>query len=222
MSTQQKILTKLIILLLCIICTNIAYAQTLLYKESTSEKDFIREIAIRKLENGYLVKTTTVNKDEMTYNTDASFSVLKWKYYNHENGTDISAERLENEIYITGQLNNKKYEKKLKIENLPWYQEWGLGLKSFIVSDKNSTSFLSLSQNNLKIYKFEAKRDKIEIINVNGKESESVYVKITFTGWMKIFGHQDKWFRKSDGTYIYGKEGGLTEPPTTIQLIEEK
>ena len=224
MSSQQKIFTKLIVLLIGILCTNITFAQTLLYKETTSGRDSNIETVINRVENGYLVKVINSNKDEMTYYTNASFSVLKWKYDNPENGTDISAGRSGNTISITGQFESRKYEEKLMIDHLPWYQDWGLGLKAFIASDKNSTCFWFINLHDLKKTKFEACKKKIEIIEVNGQEIESVYVKISLTGWMKVLWSGAMWFRKSDGTYVYSKmkEQGPTGPITIRQLIKEE
>ena len=96
---------------------------------------------INKLTNECIVKLTYPNyKIEHTFHTDSSFSVLKWEFYNLEKGSDISAERRGNRISITGQFNNKEYEKEFKIDDLPWYQSWGLGLKAFINSDNKSTA----------------------------------------------------------------------------------
>ena len=176
------------------------------------------------MENGYLIKTTTANRDEMTYYTDPFFSTLKWKYYNPESGTDISAERLENTIHITGQFKNKKYEEKIKIDNLPWYQDkdWGLGLKSFINSDKDSTLFWSIDQNSFRIAKFEAKKEKPEIIDINGQKTESIHVKLSLAGWMKVFwGGGEMWFRKSDGRLVLEKMNP-DDPNEITQLIEER
>ncbi len=226
MSTQQKIVTFLAMILFSGIGgAHITFGQALLYRETTEGKDFTREMTIDTLENGYLIKTTTVERDEMTYYTDPSFSFLKWEYHNPENGTDISAERLGNTIFITGQFKNEKYEGKLRIDDLPWYQDpsWGIGLRAFVNSDKNSTCFWAMNPNNLRIYKFEAKKEGIETIEVNGRGIESVYVRVTMAGWMKVMWHGDIWFRKSDGTYVFSKIGkGPRAPVTTVQLIREK
>lgn len=224
MSTQKKIITQLIIFLLCILYTNIAYTQTLIYKTIDSGKEFIIEIIVNKFDDGFLIKTTDSYKNEMTYNSDPLFSILKWEYYNSEKGIDISAKRSENTILLTGRRKNKKYEKKYKIGKLPWYQDWkwGLELKTFINSDKNSICFSTIDPDRLWTGRLEVKKEKIEMIELNGKMIETVHAKISIKGWKKIFwSGGDMWFRKSDGTFIFGKmDPG--DPQATIQLIKEE
>lgn len=223
MSTHQKVFTLFtVMLLLGIGGTSTTYAQTLSYHVTEPGKEHNEEIDIIKSKNGYLVKRITVGRSEMTYHTDPSFSVFSWKYSNLKNGTDISAIRSENMISIAGQLKNEKYEKEFKIDDLPWYQEWGLGLKAFIQSDKNSTRYWSIDPNKLRIATFEAKKKKIEIIKNNGEEIESIYVKISLTGFLKLFWSADMWFRRSDGTHVYSRmKRGPVGPIMTVQLIKE-
>ncbi len=210
-------------LILSALSIGAVFAATLIYKETTSEKDFNREIEVGKTDNGYLVKTVYGTKDEMTIYTDPSFSVVKLKCYNPDNGTDITAERYGNAISVSGRFNNKRHDDKLKIDDLPWCQEVSLGLKSFIVSDKKTTQFWLMNPENFKATKFELNKEKTETIDVGDQKIESVHVKMTFTGFMKPFWSGNMWFRKSDGTYIFSKfTTGPGKPVTTTSLLEEK
>ena len=128
---------------------------------------------------------------------------LKWNYEDPANGTDIFAERIGNSISITGQYKNEEYEDQLEVDNDPWYQDWGLGLQAFITSDNATTTFWSMSSNDLKkITKFEVYKEKIEKLQINGEKIETVYVKISLPGALKLFWSGDMWFRKSDGTSV--------------------
>jgi hypothetical protein len=224
MTAKQKIFSILIILLIGSMCTKITFAQTLLYKITTSNKEFNRKTVITKLDNGYLIKTSNLlNKDESTYSTDLSFSIIQWNFHSSEKGANIFAKRMDNIIFVTGQIKDKQINEKIEIDNLPWYQEWGWGLRAHIISNKEPIRFWTLNSNFQQIAKFEAKKEKPETIELNGQKIESVYVKIRLTGVMKLLWSGDMWFRKSDGVFLYSKmKDGSTGPITIMQLINER
>lgn len=110
----------------------------------------------------------------------------------------------------------------IKISNLPWYQDWGLQLKEFIVSDKKSTEFWTIEPGKWRAGKFEIKKENVELIEINNQDVETIHTKISLAGWMmKMFWSGDIWFRKSDGIHIYSK----TDPDDTkkyTQFVEER
>ena len=226
MTLKLKISSLLIIFIIIIasICIKTAYAQTFIYKTTISKKEFNRKTVISKSDNGYIIKTSkSLNKDESTYSTDLSFAILQWDLHNSEKGADISAKRTENMIFITGQNGDKQINEKIEIDNSPWYQEWGWGLRTYIVSGKDTIRFWSLNSDFQQAMKFEAKKEKQETIELNGRKVESVYVKIRLTGAMKFLWSADMWFRKSDGAFLYSKmKNGLTGPVIIMQLIDER
>jgi hypothetical protein len=96
-----------------------------------------------------------------------------------------------------------------------------LGLKPFIISGKDTTRFWSIDPDKLRIAKFEAKKDKIETIDMNGQKIESTCVKLSLAGWMKAFWSGGvMWFRNSDGIQILSKMDSKT-PEDKTQLVQE-
>lgn len=205
-------------------CVKFTYAQTFIYKITVSDRESNRKTVISKSDNGYIIKTTnSLNNDESTYSTDLSFSVLQWDFHSPEKGADISAKRTESMIFVRGQIRDKQINEKLEIDDSPWYQEWGWGLRTHIVSGKDTIHFWSLNSNFQEVVKFEAKKEKQETIELNGRKIESVYVKIRLTGATKFLWSADMWFRKSDGAFLYSKmKPGLTRPIIIMQLINER
>jgi hypothetical protein len=127
------------------------------------------------------MKMINPNREGMLCQTDPSFEVLQWEYRNSETGTDIIAERSGDVIYITGRHRNKKYKKKFRIDSEPWFQSLGLGLKAFAVSDEDSICFWLIDPCALKPAKFEATKEKTEKPDVDGQETESIYIKLSLT-----------------------------------------
>ncbi len=225
MFIKQKFFITFVSSALCVFFSGILYAETLMYKETTSGNDIDIKITINKLENEYLVKTSSVvNNDEMIYNTDLSLSVIRWKYYKPDNGTDVILARSGKSISIMGRHKNKKIENKIEVDDLPWYEACflGMGFKDFIASEKNTIDFLAMNPEDLKIYKYELKKERTETIEINGQKVESVYAKISLTGFLKLFWSGEMWFRKSDGVFILSKmTKGPGAPVSTMKLIEE-
>jgi hypothetical protein len=222
MHLRKKSVILVLAVIFCIICAGSVFAQTLVYKNIISGKEFNSESVTTKADNGYAVKiTNSSNKTESIFNTDTAFSNLKWKCTNPEEGTDFVAERSGNVIMLSGSFKNKKVEEKYKIDEIAWYQDWGLGLKSFINSDKDSTLFWSIDPNKLRIAKFEAKKEKTEKVPVNGQDIETVYVKANLTGFLKLFWSGEMWFKKTNGTAVIYKMNPK-DPKDISQLLEEK
>lgn len=224
MTAKQKIFPIVIIFLIGSLCPKITYAQTLIYRITTSNKEANRKTVITKLSDGYLIKTSnSLNKDESTYSTDFSFSILHWNFQSLERGVNVSAKRMDNIIFVTGQIKDNQINEKFEIDNLPWYQEWGWGLRPNIISNKDTVRFWTLNSDFQQIAKFEAKKEKPETIELNGQKIESLYVKIRLTGVRKLLWSGDMWFRKSDGAFLYSKmKNGPTGPITIMQLINER
>ncbi len=172
MNAKQKKCSILVFLLIGLLCTKAGYAETLLYKITASDKESDRKTVISKVENGYLVKSSnSLNKDESTFRTDLSFSILEWNLRSPGRGINVSAKRMNNIISVTGQIRDKQINEKFEIDSLPWYQEWGWGLRTHIISEKDTLPFWSLNSNFQQIAKFEAKKEKPEMFDLNGGRS---------------------------------------------------
>ena len=60
------------------------------------------------------------------------------------------------------------------------------------------------------------------MIDMNGQQKESMRVKLSLVGWIKMFwSGGNMWFREADGSLLYSKMDP-DEPQEYIQLIEEK
>ena len=146
MKIQQKILAVVLIILLNLGVLGATSAETLTYKAARSGKESFRKAKIEKTGKSYVITLTdSLNDTQNTFETDQSLSLLKWRSERSEEGTDITAVREGNRISITGMFKNEDYEKEFRINDSPWYQDWGLGLRFFINSDNDTTRFWSMT-----------------------------------------------------------------------------
>lgn len=214
--------TLLITGLMIIVFGSVAYGETLSYKSTTGKQVEYEETVIFPSNGGYLLKTGSESAGMVCY-TDAKYNTLTWENRNEQNGMNIVVKRVENTLEAKGIYKGKPYEKKFKIDGEPWYQDWGLGLKAFVVSDQASAAFWSIEPNQLRVTKFKAVKGELMKIMVNGRETEALYVKVTLTGFAAVFWQAEFWFRPSDGRLLLTKMArGMGVPITTTELVEEK
>ena len=224
MSTYHKLITvAAVFLLLALGGINPVFGKTLVYKEVTSDKNITTEVITNKLKNGYEIKKIQSDKYDATIYTDASFSTLKIDMYRPGDGT-VLAERRGDKVFITINPNGKdgisKQEAKIS-SDLPWYQDWGLQLKAFIVSDKETTEFWSLGPKKWRAGKYIIKKENVELLEINNQKVEAIHAKVTLSGWKKKLWSGDMWFRKSDGIFLLSKMNPFSSKDY-IQFVEEK
>ncbi len=224
MSTPKKIFTVVAIILFLVVGgTSVTFGKTLVYKEVSSDKNITTEVIINELKNGYEIKKVASDKYEETTYTDQSFSTLKIDMYHPEHGT-VLAERRGDKVFITINPKGKDgiSKKEVKISSdLPWYQDWGLQLKSFIMSDNISTEFWSMEPGKWRAGKFEIRKENIEVIEINGQKIEAIHAKASLSGWRKMLWSGDMWFRKSDCIFLLSKMNPMNSK-NHKQFVEER
>ena len=208
----------LIATLLFLVFPGTSYGQKLIYKEDTGGKTSLREVLILSSPTGYTVRS---GYNEST--TDSGFSSLEWEYRDKKTNTDISSKRRENIIIIKGCLKGKLIDTKLEIDDSPWFQFWGLGLKDFMVSEQESTIFWSINPDNLRINKFEAHKTGEESIEINGAQVKAIRVLVTLSGALARFWSAEYCFRVSDGRELKSEmKRAPMAPSSVLKLVDEQ
>jgi hypothetical protein len=184
---------------LVIACTVYVRAETLVYKGSDGSTG---ETVITANSDGYLVTSKVGNWDhEVT--TDDSLSTLRWAYHKPNDGTDVVFTRSGNTLTGDGVYKGKKFQKIYQVDAEPWYEEWGVGLRSFVMGAEKKSVFWSINPNNLnQIGKFEATRLERQTFVINKTAVEAIHVKISLQGILSLFYSTDYLFRASDGTVV--------------------
>jgi len=199
-------------------CTTQAMAEKLVYKVSDGS---IGETAITANADGYLI-ASRVGEWDHEVTTDNSFSTLRWAYHKLKDGTDVVFTRSENTLTGDGIYKGKKFQKVYQIDAEPWYEEWGVGLKSFVMGTENKSIFWSINPNDPnQIGKFEATRLNKQTFVINETAVEVVHVKVSLQGILSLFYSADYWFRASDGTVVRMKNaGGASKFDVETDLLE--
>jgi len=200
-----KVLVNMLALLL--ICSS-AYAEKTLFYKTYKEKT--REVVD---ETSFHIGDSTDNKivvqwksqetgDEAEYVLDADYATQSWKVVSTSEDDDYVGERKGDQLLIKGMHRGKEIDKKIKINDRPFFFHPALGLSQFARSGKKSLEFWAIRPDKLKGYKMKAKRQDEETITLNGAEVETVKVKWGLTGLLSKFVNQTSWYRKSDGVFV--------------------
>jgi len=143
---------------------------------------------------------------------DEQFGTLSWRSYFPETGYDFVGERRGDTVFVEGLFEGRPVKKANKIDHRPFYYDWKLGLVGFVRSNDEKRQFWVLRPDNQKMYVFEARREDVQTIEVNGKDVEAVRVNWGLTGIMRPFFNGDMWFRVEDGLFMRGEQAGrITE-----------
>jgi hypothetical protein len=165
---------------------------------------------------GYSV-TTTSERGINDSSTDEGFSTLRCAFRDPSADTEIRLVRSHNCIQVEGTVKGRRFHKTHSIDEDPWYQEWGLGLRSFVLGAEKRHAFWSINPSDPNmIAKFEANRSAEETLVVNGEEVEAVRLKVSLPGLLAAFFSADYWFRRSDGVLIRVLMPGRAGKPQAI------
>ncbi len=177
-----------------------------------------------QLEKDHIILTCTRAGETHTYQCDSLGATLQWELKNSGTNTDIVARREKKSILIKGTFKSESIDKKISIDDAPWYQPMSFSLTSFIKSDKSSGEFWSLRPTDLLAFKMKAEKKEVQFIELQGKEVEVQKVKVSLTGLRSMFWHGYYWLRKADGLFMKyeGVNGPPGTPKTIIEFIRER
>lgn len=219
----MKISNKLIFVVLLII-PFLLNGMTRVYEEKTRDQLTTHRFDIEIIPTGYLINLQTKTGDtviKQIFEVDAQLAARSWAFENPGENTKVTASREGNKIFLKGQSKRKPIEKTFKINELSWNQTFNIGLERFVLSPERSMIFWSIGTKgpgNMKITRFKVKKKGIEIITINGKQVEAVYITISLTGLLSIFWTGNYWYRKSDGVFLRYK--GKSGPGTGVSIME--
>ncbi len=144
----------------------------------------------------------SVKSGTQTSTLDARYATLRWKVTAPNEHTDYVGERKDNVLLIKGTHNDKPVDKRIEIDDLPFFSNPTIGLEEFVRTGKKKMNFRTLRPDNLSQYKMKAKNQGEQTITVGDKPVEVIQVKWGLTGLRSKFYSQTYWFRKSDGVFI--------------------
>lgn len=149
-------------------------------------------------------------------------STNKWKMHDATRN-NISAERIGNYLHITGIRGGEKYDKKIPIDDRPWYQPLSYSLGRFLNSQEKKTSFWVIRADNVEVIALTAKKIGYEVVSLAGNDMYAQKIEIRAEGFLAGFWSAKYWYRDKDNLFLrYRSVHGLPgTAETVVELVSE-
>lgn len=119
-------------------------------------------------------------------------------------------------------VNGDQSERRFKVGNELWLQEFDFSFKPFILSNLRDLRFSIIHPKKLDLHDMVATKQTFEPLNLNGELRETLRVKVTLTGFKKMFWHADLWFDPQAGDLLMYKANEGPNTPTSVITLFSK
>lgn len=213
----------LILSLACLLTTSNVSGEEYSYKESKANRESINTWTRAAVRSGRIeltaIKKATGEFDKMI--SDAACFTLEWFYTNQKKRINLHAVRKNGTVDISGEVNGKPVKKTIRLETDAWCQFAEFAISRMLAARQNSMVYSLFWPDKMSFYKMKAARIGEEKIRINGKDVDTIKVKVTLSGFKSIFWSSKYWFRKSDYLFVRyeGVNGLAGTDATVIELI---
>ena len=158
-----------------------------------------------------IITSPPINTQSFSYQSKRKSN----EYYIHRDGPYLFARRTDN-----GHVTQKEF----NIGDNFWIQEFDFTFRPFILSAADSLKFYIVHPTKLSLHHMIAtKSSRLDHIEVKGKFYDAIKVKVTLTGFKKMFWKAELWFDRSTGDLLkYMANEGPNTPMSVITLISKK
>ena len=158
--------------------------------------------------------TVTIFKDGKVYSEEKckvgkNLSAEKWGYVRTSDNTEVTAEKIDGYIHLTGTFKGKAQDKTFRIEDGLWYQTMDMAMPAFIASAQEEILFYSIGTGDnrgaMGLGEFAAKKCGEETVELNGKTYNCDKISFVLTqfswAWTGYY-----WFDKQTGQMVQSGE----------------
>lgn len=150
---------------------------------------------------------------------DASYNIIEWFYSNKKKQISIHAVKKNGSIHISGDVKGKPLKKIIRLETAAWHQVPEFAISRMLAARQNSMTFSMFWLDKMSFFMMKAERIGEEIIRIDGKEIDTIKVRMALTGFRSVFWSSKYWFRKSD--YLIVRYVGVNGLPGTDATVIE-
>jgi hypothetical protein len=185
------------------------------YREETgaSVKDVVWRLS--KDEAFTLTYDSLVERHVTT--TGPDYDTRGWQVTADGGQTRFSAERVGRAIFVRGTFRGAPVDKRLEIDQSPWYQATSLSLRELVASVDSERVFWTIRMDTLTAHKIRAIKKGVEAVESDENRKELLRIQLTLPGMLAPFWKSDYWFALPEGVFFRFKgPSGPPGSPTTI------
>ncbi|MFO7714527.1 hypothetical protein [Desulfosarcina sp.] len=185
------------------------------YREVTGES--VKEVSWRLRKGALLVLTYSSPVERHVTTTGPDYDTRHWQVVAENGQTDLSAERMNHTIVVHGRFEGSPVDKRLEIDDSPWYQATSLSLREMVSSDDTERVFWTIRSDTLTAHKIRAIKKGVETIDLDGNRKELLRIRLTLLGMLAPFWKSDYWFAAPEGIFYRFK--GPSGPPGSPMTV---
>ena len=222
---RYKIIMAFLPILLIV---NYAFSITYYFGETEGKIKRDRYFIVNEIPNGYEMRFYTIQGRDTTirefFETDKMYDVKKWHYINGSNKTNINGIRQKQLIEISGVLKGDSLKHTIKIDSLPWYQQFPFQLsKKMSGKDIKKFEFWAVGTDGpgaAKAVKFKAEPLSTNVQEIHGIKYNTRQLRIGLTSFIAHMWHCDAWFNSETGEFLmYNGKNSPFLPLTILELV---
>lgn len=166
--------------------------------------------------DGYTLTYTSGGEIHVTV-TDKEYNTLSWYVVGDDGKTNFRAVRNGGSIALSGRYKGEVVDKRLEIDDRPWYQATSLSLRGFIACDDDKRIFWTIRFSALTVHKIKAIKKKV-VSSETGCQLQ--HIRLTLPGMLAPFWKSDYWFSLPECVFFRfeGPSGPPGSPDTTVTL----
>ena len=185
------------------------------YKEVTG--DSVKEVAWRLGKGATYVLTYTSPAERHVTTTGHDYDTRRWQVTVENEHTHFSAERIDQSIIIRGIFKGEPVDKRIAIDEAPWYQATSLSLRGLIASGDSERVFWTIRIDTLTAHKIRAIKKGMEAVESDGLRKELLRIRLSLPGMLAPFWKSDYWFAMPERVfYRFKGPSGPPGSPTTL------
>lgn len=189
--------------------------ETYHYREVTGET--IKEASWQLVKGDTCVLTYSTPTARYITTTRPDYDTIRWQLTDDDEQTDLWAERRGDIIAVRGRFRGQPVDKRLTIDDAPWYQATSLCLRGLVAGNGSERTFWTIRLGTLTAHKIRAVKQETSPMNTTGGPERLLRIRLTLPGIMAPFWKSNCWFELPGGVF-YRFEGPSGPPgtPTTV------
>jgi hypothetical protein len=163
--------------------------------------------------------TYTSPDERHTTTVDPGYDTRRWQVVTENGETRFVAERIGRHIQVRGMFKGEPVDKRLEIDDGPWYQATSLSLRGMVAADDPERVFWTIRFDTLTAHKIRAINKGMESVESDGGQKELLRIRLTLPGMLAPFWKSDYWFSLPEGIFFRfeGPSGPPGSPMTVVK-----
>ncbi len=165
-----------------------------------------------------LSSTSADGKKRYQATLDSDLRTLSFHSIDVSAGTDARAKVVGGELLVEGRVNGRAVKHAVPIEARAFLHYFNVQLRPFILSDQKRRVFVSLKPDTLKPMQFDAVKEELRVMQVDGAPTRVWVVRIRPTGLFALFWSTRLYFRADDGVFVLDEAKDAAGRPMVSRL----